>query len=358
MNNRNQRIIFLFLIIIGILIRTWALFFYYWKSVSSPIGLESFGDVYQNFYDIDSVFTGEWIWSSIDLAYPPLSIYFLVLLRLASFNNLYIFFFYSFIIEILITGIFYIVLKRFRVSKYQIIFGFFLINPFYFMSFTFRGILSGYHLTDNFFCIFLLLALYFYPKKNKTLFYIFSGLAVSAKWYTLPFLIIVFIKYVREKDWKEMKQFIIYTGVPIFIFLISPFLYLPNYLNLYIDWLSGHAYSATIPFHFRIIPFVILIFIGFYKARDFDLLDITAYSIVIMVSILWWSRLYVRYLAPLIYFGHIFGPKEIYSFQIRISDKVWELKINNHVLTYISSCIAVIFLVIIAFYEYSFFGLI
>ncbi|MBD3212128.1 MAG: hypothetical protein GF311_05905 [Candidatus Lokiarchaeota archaeon] len=358
MTNRNQRITFIILFAIGILIRILALAFYYWQSFSRPIGLDSFGDVYLNFYDIDSIFSGEWIWSQDDLAYPPLSIYILVLLRLISFNNLYIFFFYSFLIEILIIGIFYLVLKRFNVSHYRIIFGFFLVNPFYFMSFVFRGIKSGYHLTDSFFCIFLLLAIYFYPNQKKSLFYLFSGLAVSAKWYTLPFLLLVFIKFFREKDWEEMKHYIFYTGIPIFTFLISPVFYLPNYLDLYTDWLSGHAYTAAIPLYYKIIPFLILLAIGCYKAKDFDLLDLTAYSILVMVSILWWSRLYVRYLAPLIYFGHISKPKEIYTFEIKISEQVWELKVDNHVITYLSSCIAVFFLIIIAIYEYSYFGLI
>jgi len=356
--NDNQKKIFFTLVIIGIAIRIFALVFYYTETVLSPLGLKSLGDVYLNFYDIDSIFTGEWIWSQDDLAYPPLSIYFLLILRFLSFNNLYIFFFYCFLIEIFAVVLFYFVLKKFKISQYRLVIGVLLVNPFYYMSFVFRGILSGYHITDSLFCIFLLFALYFHSRKNKSLFYLFSAIAISVKWYTLPFLFLVFIKYIREKNWKEMKIFILYSGIPIFIFLISPIFYLPNYLNLYFDWLSGHSYTASIPPYLKIIPFLLLLVIGTYKIKDFDLLDITILSFLMMVSVQWWSRFYVRYLAPLIYFGHIFTHEEIYSFELNIFDQKRRLTLNNHSLTYIISIIGVIFSILIAIYEYSYFGLI
>lgn len=356
--NKNHKILFVVLFLLGLIIRIFALLFYYFQSFSVPLGLESFGDVYLNYYDVDSIFTGEWIWSRDELAYPPLSIYFLLILRFSSFNNLFLFFFYSFLIEIFAVSLFYFVLKKFEITHYKLIFGLLLINPLYYISFVFRGIKSGYHITDSIFCIFLLLALYFYPKKNKSLFYFFSAIAISVKWYTLPFLLLVVIKYIREKDWEEMKRFLFYSGIPIFVFLITPVFYLPNYLNLYFDWLSGHSFTATIPIYVKIIPFLLLFIIGVYKVKEFDLLDITVLAFLMMVSIQWWSRLYVRYLAPLIYFGHIFTHEEIYSFNLNIFDKRRRITLNNHSLTYLVSIIGSIFSILIALFEYSYFGLI
>jgi hypothetical protein len=356
--NKRQRLLFITLLVIGISIRVFAFIFYYIRSISSPINLNSLGDVYLNFNDVESVFTGEWIWSSEDLAYPPLSIYLLVILRVLAINNLYIFFFYCFLIEILVVTLFYFILKEFEIPHYKLIFGSLLINPFYYASFVFRGIISGYHVTDSLFCVFLIAALYFYPRKNKSFFYFFMAVSISVKWYTLPFFLLVFIKYIRETNWKELKQFIIYAGIPIFIFLVSPILYLPNYLDLYFDWLSGHELTANIPIYFKIIPFLILLLIGTYMTKRFDLLDITAFSFFIMVSIFWWSRLYVRYLAPLIYFGHLFIHEEIFSYNLKLFHKERKLVINNHHLTFIFSFVGVISLIFIALYEYSYFGLI
>ncbi|TFF96082.1 MAG: hypothetical protein EU547_06810 [Promethearchaeota archaeon] len=355
--NKNHKLFFIILVVLGILIRIFALIFYYTKSLTSPLGLESFGDVSLNFYDLNSIFTGEWIWSQDELAYPPLSIYFLLLFRILSFNNLYIFFFYCFLVEILTAGVFYFVLKRFKITQYKLVFGFLLINPLYYTSFVFRGIKSGYHVTDSLFCIFLLLALYSYPKESKKQFYFFSAVALSAKWYTLPILILFFIKYLREKNWNEMKNFIIFSGIPVFIFLISPVLYLPNYLDLYFSWLSGHSFTAMIPIYFKIIPFFLILLIASYKIKEYDLLDLTFLSFLMMVSVLWWSRLYVRYLAPLIYFGHIFVHEDIYTFNIEISEKSMKFSLNNHSVTYIVSIIGLIFSILITIFEYSYFGL-
>ncbi|TFF96526.1 MAG: hypothetical protein EU547_06335 [Promethearchaeota archaeon] len=353
----KQKICFYILIFIGIASRVFSLLYYYFLSDVSPLGIYSFGDVHLNFYDVDSILTGEWIWNDMELAYPPLSIYFLLILRFLSFNNLYVFFFYSFLVEIIASFLFYFVLKKFRIPNYQIIFGFFLLNPFYYFSYVFRGIQSGYRITDSFFNIFLLLALYYYNKENKSLFYIFSALSSCVKWYTLPLLFFIFLKHLLEKDWNQMKKFIIYSGVPIFIFLLSPIFYLPNYLDLYLSWLSGHSITSSIPFYVKIIPFVILLIIFTFKIKKFDFIDLIFISIILMVTIIWWSRFYIRYLAPLIYYGHINTNESLFSFKMEVSDKQWNFSLNKHSLTFIISILAAGFVILIAILDYAYWGL-
>jgi len=355
--NKNKKIFFYILVFIGTASRIIALLYYNWQSFVSPLGIYSFGDVHLNFFDVNSILSGEWIWSDTELAYPPLSIYFLLILRFFSFNNLYVFFFYSFLIEIITTYLFYLVLKKFKIPNYQIIVGFFLLNPFYYFSYVFRGIQSGYRITDSFFNIFLLLTLYYYNKKDQRFFYIFSALSSCVKWYTVPIMFFIFLKHILEKDWKEMKKFIIYFGIPIFIFLISPIFYLPNYLDLYLSWLSGHSVTSAVPIYIKILPFLLLLIIFTYKIKKFDFIDLLFISIILMVTIIWWSRFYIRYLAPLIFYGHINTNESILSFEMKVSDKKWNISLNKHSLTFIFSIFAAGFVILVAIFDYAYWGL-
>ncbi len=294
------------LIIVGIVFRILFLVLTYFQKYYNFLGGAAYGDLGLNFYDVDSVFTGEWKWNQIDLAYPPLTIYFLVLLRIIAFNNLNLFLLYAFVFEILITSLFYSVLKRFKVERSKLVLGLIFINPLYFVSFVSRLFINGYHLTDSFFCMFLLLALYCYPNENKKWFYFFLGLSMCAKWYTLPALPLLVIKYIIEKNWDEVLKIIFYLGIPIIIFLISPVFYLPNYLDLYMYWGLGSPFTLHIPIYIKIIPFAALFLLAVVYIKKIDRMSLTFLSLIIMISFILWARVYVRYFAPLIFFAHLY----------------------------------------------------
>ncbi|MBD3195008.1 MAG: hypothetical protein GF317_08145 [Candidatus Lokiarchaeota archaeon] len=364
-NNKEKRLgwsllrknIYLVLILLGISIRIISFFLYYYRSINSSFGLYSLGDVHLNFFDLNSIFTGEWIWNQSELAYPPLSIYFLFTLRILAFNNIYLFYFYSFILEIIVVGLFYVVLKKFSISNYKLIFGLVLVNPFYLACYVFRVYLSGLRITDSLFCLFLLLSLYFYAKDKKQYFYLFSGLAMCAKWYTLPALVLFIVKYLLEKDWKEIELILVYIGIPIIVFLVSPVFYLPNYLDLYFSWLSGHGTTSFIPIYYKLIPISLVTLIILIKIKSLSDIDIIFLSFIIMVSLMWWSRFYLRYLAPLIYFGHLNKQGKVYFYNFELKGSKINLKMNNHVLTFIASIFAAIFVIIIAYVELAAYGL-
>jgi len=318
---------YIFLIALGIALRVFTLIFIYFEVAYTHFSRGAMGDVQLNFYDIESIFTGEWKWNQDDLAYPPITIYFLLFLRISAFNNIYVFFFYSFILEVATISLFYPVLKKFKVDYPKVVFGLLLINPFYYFSYVSRVFISGIRITDSFFLIFLILSLYFYPKKDKRYFYFFLGLSMCAKWYTLPAFPLFIIKYWREKQWDELKKMLLFMGIPIIIFLISPVLYLPNYLNLYINWIiTGNPLTQIIPFYLKVIPTIILFCIIFYKIKDVDKMTLIFLSLVLTVSYILWTRFYVRYFAPLLLYGSLY----YYKNSRQIQNERENLAIKSH----------------------------
>ncbi len=178
---------------------------------------------------------------------------------------------------------------------------------------------------------------------------------MCAKWFTLPASPFFFIKFLFEKDWKEIKKFLVFLCIPIFVFLISPILYLPNYLDLYTGWLSGSTLST-----FEEVP--LLIKLGFFgvvflsyliiRLRKADLLEITFASIIVMFSILFWKRPYVRYLTPLVLYGHLKTNENIFKIDIDIKIIHAKFKVGNHLFTYgfsILGCIVAMAVIIFVF---------
>ena len=99
----------LLLIITGIGLRIGMLIYYYVIHALIPTRL--WGDVAYNYSDIDSIFTGEWDWEV--LAYPPLTNFFLVFLKIMAFGIFEIYVFYAFFLEFIVAILFYFVLKQF-----------------------------------------------------------------------------------------------------------------------------------------------------------------------------------------------------------------------------------------------------
>ncbi|MHA1106351.1 MAG: hypothetical protein ACTSPN_11650 [Promethearchaeota archaeon] len=349
---KNPYMLGIVFIAIGIGVRIAMLIYYYIVHLNPGL---SWGDILINYHTTDSMFTGEWIWDITKLEYPPLTLYLLVFFKMISFGIFELFVFYAFLLELLTSLSFYFILKKFNNENRYYILGLFLVNPFIFLNNVFSPFNCGYHITDSFFYIFLILSLYYYPKEEKSLFYLFSGLTMSAKWFTLPAAAYFFLKFLFEKNWKEIKKIVIFIGVPLLIFLISPLLYLPNYIDLYIGWLSSAEEAAFFnpPFIIKVLIFggVFLIYLIF-RIKKADMLEMTFFSIVVMFSILFWRRTYVRYLTPLILYGHLKTNDSILEIDIDFKITRVNFQVGNHMFTYLLSilgCLVSIAIIILLF---------
>ena len=144
---------------------------------------------------------------------PPITRLLLYLFIFLSFGSIELFAFYAFLWDLLTSVLFYFVLKSFDIKDRKYGFGLFLINPFWFLNNSFSLDNCGYHITDAFFLFFFSIALIYIAliclPKDKTyekyLFYLFLGLFMCVKYYTLPALGLLFLKFFYERSWKELK---------------------------------------------------------------------------------------------------------------------------------------------------------
>jgi len=314
------------LIAIGFLIRIFMLLYYYYTHGINPS--KSWGDVGINF--------------SGSVHYPPLTMVLLSFFELLSFGVVEVFAFWSFLFEIAVVLLFYYVIKNFKIPHIKYVYGLFLINPFLFLNNVFSFDNCGYHITDSFFFIFLFLALLYYPKDTKVskyMFYIFIALSAAAKIYTLPFIGLFFVKFIIEKDWDEMKKFLLCTVPIILIFLVSPIFYIENYIRLYFLW--NEIGEVTLPLFIRIIPALTItgVFLIF-RLKKADLVEITFASITITAMFIFFSLPYLRYFQPILIFG-ILTTKNFVTFNLNLGFIKREIKFDNNLLVFYSSFLLV-----------------
>jgi len=322
------------LIAIGFLIRIFMLLYYYYTHGIDPS--KPWGDVGINFRG--------------SAHYPPLTMVLLNLFILLSFGVVEVFAFWAFLFEIAVVLLFYYVIKNFKIPHIKYVYGLFLINPFLFLNNVFSYDNCGYHITDSFFFIFLFLALLYYPKDTKIskyMFYLFIALSATAKIYTLPIVGLFFVKFIIEKDWDEMKKFLICTVPIILIFLVSPIFYIENYIRLYFVW--NELGEVTLPLFIRIIPALAItgVFLAF-RLKKADLVEITFVSILITAMFMFFSLPYVRYFEPMLIFG-ILTIKTFFTFNLNLGFIKREIKFDNNLLVFYSSflLVAVAYLIVI-----------
>ncbi len=314
------------LIVIGFLIRIFMLLYYYYTHGINPS--KPWGDVGINFRGT--------------VHYPPLTMVILSLFKILSFGVIEVFAFWAFLFEILVVILFYYVLKSFKIPNIKYVYGLFLINPFLFLNNVFSYDNCGYHITDSFFFIFLFLALLYYPKDtkwSKYLFYLFIALSAAAKIYTLPIVGLFFVKFIIEKDWEEMKKFLICTVPIILIFLVSPIFFIENYIRLYFLW--NEVGEVTLPLFIRIIPALAItgVFLVF-RLKKADLVEITFVSILITAMFMFFSLPYVRYFQPILIFG-ILTIKNFVTFNLNLGVIKRKIKFDNNLLVFYSSFLLV-----------------
>jgi len=314
------------LIAAGVLIRLFMLAFYYYTHTINP--LRSWGDVGINFKG--------------GYHYPPFTISLLGVFRVISFGLVEIFAFWAFLLEIVTIILFYFVLKSFNISNLEYVYGLFLVNPFFFLNNVFSLENCGYHITDSFFFIFFFLALYFYPRKeewSRYLFYIFLAFSAVQKFYTLPIIGFFFLKFLIEKDWEEMKKFLICTVPIVFVFLISPVFYINNYFYVYILW--NELGEDVLPLYVRliIIAIISLIYI-FFRLKKAGIIEITFFSILVMAFFLFFSKPFIRYFQPLLIYG-ILTPYVFSTFTLNLGFIKRKIVFDNQLLVFYSSFILV-----------------
>jgi len=276
------------LISFGIAARVFMLFFYYYTHMIDPN--RSWGDVGLNFRN--------------PVFYPPLTTALLNMFIFLSFGMIEIFAFYAFLWDLLTSLMFYFVLKSFDLKNRNFVFGLFLINPFWFLTNSFSLANCGYHITDAFFLFFFFLALIYYPKEKvytKYLFFIFLGLSMCIKYYTLLTVPLFLLKYLIEKDWKEIKVFLICIFPLLIVFIILPFFYL--------SWYSNESYSYiqlgyNVPIFVRVIPMTLIISIfALFRLKKTDHFEASIISIIAVGSLIFFSYPYLRWFQAIILYG-------------------------------------------------------
>ena len=316
----------LILILFGIIIRIFMLIYYYYSHIIYPN--RSWGDIGLNF--------------SRSIYYPPLGTILLDLIRLLSFGIIEIFAFWAFIWDLGTVLMFYFVLKSFNIKNINYAFGLFLINPFFFLNNSFSLENCGYHITDAFFFFFLFLALIYYPREKvyaRYLFYGFLGISMVIKYYTLPALGFLFIKHLYDKNWKEMKIFILSIAPILIAFLIVPFLFFESYLTELLRWYSKGDY---IPLYLRMIPIgLIAILFIIFRMKNSDIFETTIVSIMAMASFMIFSLPYLRWFQSIIFYG-VLREREFFSFKLNFGIIERKIIINNHTLTFYLSFIGVL----------------
>ena len=311
------------LIFLGIFARIIMLIFYYYTHSIDPN--RSWGDL--GGYYVDNQTS------------TPLTIALLIFFRIISFGKIEIFIFWGFFWDLLTCLIFYFVLKSFNVKNKNYAFGLFLINPFFFLTNSFSLENCGYHITDAFFLFFLLMAFIYFPKREsyaRYAFYLFLGLSMCIKYYTLPALGFFFIKYLYERDWKEMKIFF-ETIVPlVIVFLLIPLFIFEWFYDSLFNW---YSVGASLPLFIRVIPIatISILFILFRLSKS-DSFEITILSIVVLGSFMIFSYPYLRWFQAIIFYG-ILKEKEFFTLNLKYLKK--EIKVNNHLITFYFSIFGV-----------------
>ncbi|MFX1409409.1 MAG: hypothetical protein ACFFA6_03590 [Promethearchaeota archaeon] len=320
----------LILIIFGIMIRLAMLLYYYWLHIESPG--RSWGDM-ELYYESNRIS-------------PPLTIFMLDFFRFFSFERIEIFVFWGFFWDILTTLMFYFVIKSFNIKHANYAFALFIVNPFFFLNNAFSLENCGYHITDAFFFFFLFIALFFYPRKqvySKYLFYIFLALSMCTKYYTIPAVGFFFLKYLIEKDWYEMKIFILSILPILILLLIVPIFITDWFLDVLISWKNYGKVPIDLPLFIKAIPplIIALLFI-FLRLDKSDPFEISIVSTITTASFMAFSYLYLRWFQSILFYG-ILKEREFTSFNFNLGFIKREIKVTNHLLTFYLSFLAVLF---------------
>ncbi len=145
-----------------------------------------------------------------------------------------------------------------------------LFNPFWLLQQVLSFDRLGYHPTDYIFIILILIAMYFHTRDHgKKWSYVFLGLTVSIKLFTLPLIAILALNFIinpgRKQEgeslikinWVEIKQLLIYMGLPIFLTFLLPMLIDFQNLHWFLEFRNCSIFGGVLPTWIRILPPII-----------------------------------------------------------------------------------------------------
>ena len=175
---------------------------------------------------------------------------------------------------------------------------------------------------------------------------------MCTKYYTLPAVAFFFLKYLYEKNWSEMKVFLISVVPFLTIFLILPMFLTDWFINVLISWtLIGSG--AVFPIYIKVIPPLIItvLFIGL-RLRKSDPIEISILSTVVTGSFMVFSYAYLRWFQSLIFYG-ILKEKEFFTLNLNLGITKRKIKVDNHLITFYLSIIAVFFAYLLILFVYT-----
>ena len=158
------------------------------------------------------------------------------------------------------------------------------------------------------------------------------------KYYTLPAVGFFFIKHLYERNWKEMKYFLLGVIPILIVFFLIPLIIFDWFYNSLFNW---YSVGPQIPLYLRIIPAatIFLLFVLF-RLNKSDHIEISILSIITLGSFMIFSYPYLRWFQAAIFYG-ILKKKEFFIINLNSGKIKREIKINNHILTFIFSIFAV-----------------
>ncbi len=286
------------------------------------INVNQWGDIGLNIHD------GQFIWENLqqdrgfffETKFPFLGGLYLLLIYLMGsglpFEQACFWFAFSqMLMEFALILGFYFVAKAWTknstYAKFAVIL--WLFNPFWLIQQVISTDRFGYHPTDYLFLIVILLGMYLYTREHgKKWSYICLGLTVSIKLFTLPLIAILAINFLinpgRKQEgeplikinWAELKQLLIYMGLPIFLTFLLPMAIDLQNMHYFFEFRNCSMFGGVLPLWIRILPSFIAV--GSYilllikKPGSRDLWTCFNWGVTIGAIYFLVSQIYLRYL--------------------------------------------------------------
>ncbi|GAB4311325.1 MAG: hypothetical protein Kow0069_11680 [Promethearchaeota archaeon] len=322
-----------------------------WTKLSLP-GI-AFGLGFRLFFLVYYLFDGfgrltTWLdvgldWTNVDeigseayYSYPPLTLLAFWGIKALSFGNFKAFVAWAGALELAVTLSFYFVCRRYLTSfafrgsspfealvdlergrvamdegqraVLRWVYAGFVVNPLWLVKEVFGTTGCGYHMSDSIFLLAFLAALWLYTWENKGPFYLALAVSVVIKWFTLPAVALLPLKYLLERNYRELAKFGVIVGSVVVAFLVLPFFVLPGYKTLLDFWVvrGGRLEGTDLPLHLRVVPIVVtFVLYCALRLRKASVLEIAFASVAVMFTFMAFSKPYLRYLLALTFAGHL-----------------------------------------------------
>lgn len=167
---------------------------------------------------------------------------------------------------------------------------------------------------------------------------------MSIKYYTIPAIGFLFIKFLYEKNWEELKIMAILIVPFVIVLIVLPLFYLPYHYLALVVWNYKGSY---VPRFIRALPFIcIFILFILFRLEKSDIFEILIISMVAFGTYLFFSWPFLRWFQSIIFYG-ILKEREYFRFKLNLGFIKREVIVNNHLLTFYLSFIGVFYSILI-----------